>query len=467
MTRFWPMSVTLTLLVALALGAAPPVPGANLPAAPGYVITDLDSLGGGQTVPIALNARGDVAGYSTTKAGQIHAFLLPANGLMMDLGSMGGTASYAMGLNNRGDVVGYSIAADGQTRAFALFDGQSIDLGLGSAVASRAVDINDLRQVLVVQGSGQANASSLLWHNGQTLPLGTLAGSPAVGAALNDLSQVVGTATAANGTTHAFAFDFTLPADSPRRLIDLGDTGPGGTMSHLNEIGQAVGIRITPLGARIAFGADLSKDSDFLADKIVRRGYSGTAVYWINNENTATGAGLLPGAPDTNAGFWTADGQFLKLNEAALLPNSGWVLLSANAINDAGVIVGLALAPDGQAIAYRLISPGPALAAGKALAIAQSLNPAIEAVTKGSEAAAKAATPSALATALADLQQARLLLTPAAGEATLSGVGTGQASHLLTSAGSLLTIPDNSAFVAPADRDAVLADIAAARKGLQ
>src|SRR5436190_22952296 len=94
MISFQPMTVTLTLLTGLALAAALPAPGATLPAAPGYVLTDLGSLGGGQTVPTAINARGDVAGYSATAAGQVHAFLLPAGGTMQDLGAMGGTASY-------------------------------------------------------------------------------------------------------------------------------------------------------------------------------------------------------------------------------------------------------------------------------------------------------------------------------------------------------------------------------------
>jgi len=46
MIRYWPMTVTLTLWTGLALAAAPPAPGAAPPAASGYVLTDLGSLGG-------------------------------------------------------------------------------------------------------------------------------------------------------------------------------------------------------------------------------------------------------------------------------------------------------------------------------------------------------------------------------------------------------------------------------------
>jgi probable HAF family extracellular repeat protein len=450
--------LSMTLLIGLALVVAQPAPGANLPAAPGYVITDLGSLGGGQTFPAAINVKGDVAGYSTTAAGQIHAFLLPAGGSMQDLGALGGAASYATGLNTRGDVVGYAATA-GQTLVFALFDGQMIDLGLAGTAARKAVGINDLRQVLVVQDGGGGNASSLLWQNGQPLPLDTLGGSSTVGGGLNNLGQVVGNSTAADGTNHVFAYDSFL-----RRLIDLGDIGPKGIMTDVNEIGQAVGIRINR-GVNIAFGADLQKV--VLADEIIRRGFNGTDAYGINNENAAVGAGELSSPTDTNAGVWTADLQFTNLNQA-LIPNSGWTLRSANAINDAGVIVGRAVAPDGTAVAYMLAAQGPALAAEKAMAIAQSLDPAIGALQKGADTAAKATTPSALATALADLQQARSLLTPAAGDATLIGIRSGQASHLLRSTGNLLmSIPGDSPFLAASDRDGAITSITAAQNALQ
>src|SRR5262249_39831402 len=149
------------------LGAALPAQSDNIPAAAGYVITDLGSLGGGQTAPVAMNARGDVAGYSTTTTGQVHAFLLPANGPMQDLGPMGGAASFATGLNNSGDVVGYATTAAGETQPFVLIGGQGVDVGPASTVGHKAVGINDLRQVLVIQDAGGGNGSSLLWQNGQ------------------------------------------------------------------------------------------------------------------------------------------------------------------------------------------------------------------------------------------------------------------------------------------------------------
>ena len=461
MTRFWPMTVTLTLLTTLALVAAQPAPGATIPGSLGYNITDLGNLGRDPTFPAAINARGDVAGSSMTASGQPHAFLLPAGGSMQDLGAMGGTASYATSLNNRGDVAGYFATAAGPTHAFAIIDPQMIDLGAQSAGASKAVGINDLRQVLVVTDAGGGNTSSALCQDGKATPLGTLGGSSTTGGALNNLGQVVGNATAADGATHAFVSDaFT------HQLADLGKIGPEGIMTHVNEIGQAVGIRIN-VGARVGFDVNL-KLANSLEDEIVYPGFSGTDACWINNTGTIAGAGELPAAPGSNATQWSPpDYDFMNLNQA-LLPNSGWILSSANAINDAGQIVGRALSPGGQPVAYMLMNSGPELAAEKSLAIAASLDPATETIRKGFDAAAKAATVSPLETALVALEQARSLLTPTVWQATVSGVNSGQASHLLSSAGNLLlTIPGDSPFLSPADRDGAVAIIAAAQKNIQ
>src|SRR5205814_1726032 len=128
------------------------------------------------------------------------------------------------------------------------------------------------------------------------------------------------------------------------------------------------------------------------------------------------GAAELPAAPGANAGIWTSQYVFVKLNETALAANSGGTLLSANAINDAGVITGTALPSTGTPIGYMLTVMGPEVPAAKATAIAASLDPVIAAVQKGADAAAAAGAPSVLATALADLQQARSLLTAPAGQ---------------------------------------------------
>jgi len=69
----------------------------------------LQSLGGTMSAAFAINRHGQIAGFSSTADGTIHATLWSGHATApQDLGTLGGTNSYARGVNNRGQVVGYS-----------------------------------------------------------------------------------------------------------------------------------------------------------------------------------------------------------------------------------------------------------------------------------------------------------------------------------------------------------------------
>src|SRR5689334_7332966 len=70
-----------------------------------YRVTDLGTLGGSGSTATAINASGQVVGYSDGPAGSAgHAFLY-SSGQMKDLGTLGGE-SYAYGINSTGQVTG-------------------------------------------------------------------------------------------------------------------------------------------------------------------------------------------------------------------------------------------------------------------------------------------------------------------------------------------------------------------------
>ena len=96
-------------------------------AQPVYTVTDLGSLDGTLSSGMAINASGQVTGWSYADGGFIeHAFL--HDGTMHDLGTLGGTRSYGHDINATGLVTGYSHLASGYDHAF-LFDGTLHDLG--------------------------------------------------------------------------------------------------------------------------------------------------------------------------------------------------------------------------------------------------------------------------------------------------------------------------------------------------
>lgn len=111
----------------------------------GGVMTDLGNISGGFgnfSAGYAINASGQVAGWSVNASFETHAFKY-SGGAMSDLGTLGGSESRARGINDSGTVVGWSYTTgDLATHAFKSAGGM-VDLGvLASNTASSATAIN-------------------------------------------------------------------------------------------------------------------------------------------------------------------------------------------------------------------------------------------------------------------------------------------------------------------------------------
>lgn len=231
----------------------------------GTAIHDVGTLPlGDQSVAWAANDRGRVVGVGSTRAGpsaplEFHAFVWDyQTRRIRDLGTLGGTTSQALAVNRRGEVAGYAYTSDQKRHAF-FWDGWTMrDLGTLDASRpdneSEGVAINRWGDVV---GSAEGppfmgREHPFIWNASHGMrDLGTL-GLVIDGhlvpdghaTAINDLTEVVGDYGVENSCSapagcNAFFWDGVLH--------DLGRLGDRNSAAvDLNTRGQIVGASETP-----------------------------------------------------------------------------------------------------------------------------------------------------------------------------------------------------------------------------
>ena len=155
------------------------------------------SGGGFNGTALSLNDRGQVVGYSYVDSLNRHAFLY-SDGIMTDLGSFGGYSA-AVAINGRGEIAGFSSeTVDGFAHAFVFRDGVMTEINPfgGPNNESSARGINDRGQVVGegLLASGDA-FNGFIYFEGAITNIGTLhGGRNSYAFAINQQGQVVGIA---------------------------------------------------------------------------------------------------------------------------------------------------------------------------------------------------------------------------------------------------------------------------------
>jgi probable HAF family extracellular repeat protein len=301
-----------------------------------------------------------------------------------DLGTLPGDyASVAMGLNQFGDVVGWSAGPTG-TRAFVYTSAR----GMTALPAPAGRPVTTARAINgsgVIVGTASTGGSDIgravRWQSGVATDLGALGGgyfSEARG--VNEAGTVVGTSSAQGGSwlaTHAFRY-----ADQTG-MVDL---TPGYDNAHaegVNDSGQIVGWRngraflltagtFTDLGVAAGFAQSFAYAINGTG-QVVGHVISGTGsaerifryengamtilgglgeynrAWGINAAGDVVGEGVpVLGPPYAEQGFLYTDAHGMQGLNQLIDPASGWFILGAAGINDAGQIVGWASGPNGQ-----------------------------------------------------------------------------------------------------------------------
>lgn len=265
-------------------------------------------------------------------------------------------ASYAYAVNASGQAVGWAERGHShyayRTAANQAINPQTDDLGTGEG--SAAFGINDSGQVVGGYGVGHAfRTGPNATFNAATDDLGNLGGGSATARGINTSGQAVGVSTVSAGIQHAFR---TAPgaAIDPNTddLKTLG--GISSSAWAVNESGQVVGDSQVANGETHAFRTAANAPINQTTDDLGTLGGPLSLARAINGLGEVVGYSQI--ADQSTHAFVCYGTAMQDLNEL-IEPASGWVLLDAVGINDAGQIVGRG-SHEGQSRVF-LLTPVP------------------------------------------------------------------------------------------------------------
>ncbi len=299
-----------------------------------YVVEDLGALAGDtSSVAWAINANGDVVGWSTGQAGTRAFLYTNASGMVALPGLPDRPRTVARDINDAGVIVGSANAGGVDLGHAVLWSGGSVqDIGtLGTGDFSEAWGVNNLGQAV---GSSYTNGAGLgvhgfLYSEAEGLVDLTPLSDTGYALDINDAGQVTGYKTALFGY-HAFRWQVGT-------FKDLGVL-PGFAHSFgwaINASGRVTGSSTSASGNSERMFR--STDGSGLQD------LGGTGEHNVALGINASGQVVgTRGSSGKRAVLYTDEAGLRDL-DTLIDPSLGWVLLAANDINDAGQIVGYAM----------------------------------------------------------------------------------------------------------------------------
>ncbi len=350
-----------------------------------YAVVDLGSLGGTTSSARDVNNSREVTGNAQTPVGQasprLNAFSYSDSGLITNIGTLAGSNNFSRGyaINDSGVIVGESD--NNISRAFVHRDGVMTGLTRLAGDNDRGVahGINNAGLIVGISSNGTVSRPTLWSDTGSGYvpsDLGTIAGTASSTGrawAINQNGAATGLSTNSSGTSQATLWN----GGTITNLTSLGDgtrfsqgysLNASNTVVGSSSTGQTVGDLIgttstTSITRAFVSGAGgLTELSPF---NLYSAFNNGATTNYHSVANDINDAGMIVGNSQRISGLaavatiWM-DGVATDLN--SLIPaDSGWNLLSAEGINDAGDIVGFG-SFQGANRAFLLTVPEPSSA---------------------------------------------------------------------------------------------------------
>ncbi len=314
-----------------------------------YELVDLGTLGGTVSFALDVNDRGWVTGTSryTTAHSRLHAFYWEP-GRMVDLGYLPGVEfSRGYAINNAGVVVGESD--NDASKAFAWTEATGLfNLGTLGGPTAVAHDLNDAGIVVGASSDGTTVRPFKRLPDGTFVDLGTVRGTPdSFGRAwaINRAGAIAGVSR--NATDSTSQATLWVPGEAPRNLGSLQDGEQYSQAYALNDRLEVVGSSVRGKASPTS-STDLYRPFHWHEGEMTELPLLAYAPEWmhgeakgINNCGDIVGyVARLHNSPTSGgaAVLWR-EGQVYELN-TLIPPASGWLLQSAEAINERGDIVG-------------------------------------------------------------------------------------------------------------------------------
>lgn len=328
-----------------------------------YQVVDLGTLSGNQSFALDINESGVITGNSRTSTTTLPLLAYRwENGVMTALPVLPGNNNFSRGyaINDAGVIVGEDN--NNSTKAFKFENGVTTQIdGLqGPGSGGVAHDINNSGQIV----GGSSNGSTtrpFLHENGITIDLGVPAGLPnSFGRAwaINDDGDIVGVARRAdNVTSQATIWKEVNGTYAATTIGSLGDGNRFSEAFAINDDEVVVGYSNVVIGTS-------TRDRGFIWTELTglvelgTLGFNHSRATDINNRGQVVGnaTAFAGNASFGGAAFLYEDGDLFNLNSFLVNP-AGWVLLSAEGINEQGQIIGFGTF-NGQTRAF-LLNPIP------------------------------------------------------------------------------------------------------------